>query len=180
MRHRPRQRHRGDGDTHSMAGDAARGRSLKTRNQQDLWSAAMFIIFGVLFMFWSHEYQFGTAQRMGPGYFPTVLGGMLAVLGLMVGWPASRPDAPRTSVEAIGWRGLVIILGAVILYGFLLPRLGFVVALAVLLLLSSMATPEFTLKSTLISIVLLGICSYYVFVKGLDLQFPVWPPFLTR
>lgn len=153
---------------------------MKIRNQKDFWSAAMFVIFGFLFMFWSMDYQFGTAQRMGPGYFPTLLGGLLVVLGVMVGWPAIKPDAVETIVEGIGWRGLLIILGAVALYGVLLPVLGFVISLAILILLSSMATREFTWKATLASIVVLGVCSYIVFVKGLDLQFPVWPPFLTR
>ncbi|MGD9869102.1 MAG: tripartite tricarboxylate transporter TctB family protein [Hyphomicrobiales bacterium] len=153
---------------------------MKIRNQKDFWSAVMFIIFGVLFMIWSTDYQFGTAQRMGPGYFPTVLGGMLVALGLLVGWPAVKANAEETKVEKIGWRGLIVILAAVVLYGVLLPHLGFIIALAVLLLLSSMASPEFTWKATLLSIVVLGICSYVTFVKGLDLQFPVWPPFLTR
>ena len=55
---------------------------MKIRNQKDFWSAVMFIAFGVSFMIWSQEYQFGTTQRMGPGYFPTVLGGLLVFLGI--------------------------------------------------------------------------------------------------
>ena len=153
---------------------------MKIRNQKDFWSAVMFVIFGVLFMFWSTDYQFGTAQRMGPGYFPTVLGGLLVFLGIMVGIPSVKPDAEETTVEPIGWRGLIIILGAVILYGVLLPILGFVVSLAVLILLSSMGTREFSWKASLLSVVVLGVFSYVTFVMGLNLQFSVWPPFLTR
>lgn len=155
-------------------------RIVRAANQKDFWSAAMFVLFGVLFMIWSAEYQFGTTQRMGPGYFPMVLGAMLVVLGVLVGLPAIRQGAVETRVEKIGWRGLLIILGAVLLYAVLLPRLGFVASLVSLIVLSSMATKEFTWKATLASVVVLGVCSYVVFVKGLDLQFPVWPPFLTR
>ena len=153
---------------------------MKIRNQKDFWSSVMFIIFGVLYIVWSQDYQFGTAQRMGPGYFPTVLGGMLVVLGMLVGWPAIKPHADETIVEPIGWRGLLVILGAVILYGVLLPRLGFVISLAVLVILSAMGSREFTWNAALLSTVVLGIGSYVVFVKGLDLQFAVWPPFLAR
>ena len=153
---------------------------MKIRNQKDFWSAVMFVIFGALFMLWSTDYQFGTAQRMGPGYFPTVLGALLIVLGVMVGLPAVKPHAEETTVEPIGWRGLIIILGAVVLYGVLLPRLGFVIAMAVLVILSAMASREFTWKAAILSTLVLGAFSYLVFVKGLELQFPVWPPFLTR
>ncbi len=153
---------------------------MKIRDRKDFWSAAMFVVFGVLFMAWSTDYQFGTTQRMGPGYFPTVLGGMLVLLGILVGLPAIKAGAPETHVEKTGWRGLLVILGAVILYAILLPRLGFVAALVVLIIMSSMASDQFAWRPTLISVVVLGISSYLVFVKGLDLQFPVWPPFLTR
>ena len=62
----------------------------------------------------------------------------------------------------------------------LLPRLGFVISLAILVILSAMASREFTWKAALLSTIVLGVGSYIVFVKGLDLQFAVWPPFLTR
>jgi len=153
---------------------------LKIRNQKDFWSAVMFIIFGVLFIAWSQEYQFGTTQRMGPGYFPTILGILLVVLGILVAVPVFKHDAQETHVGHIGWRGLLVILGAVILYAVLLPRLGFVVSMATLVILSAMGSREFTWKAALMSTVVLGFFSYLVFVKGLELQFPVWPTFLTR
>lgn len=153
---------------------------MKIRNQKDFWSAVMFIVFGVLFIVWSTDYQFGTTQRMGPGYFPTVLGGMLVALGILVALPTIKHDSVETHVEKIGWRGLLIILGSVVLYAILLPRLGFVISLTALIILSSMASAEFTWKAALTSVVVLGFSSYLVFVKGLALQFPVWPPFLTR
>ncbi len=151
---------------------------MKIKNQKDFWSAVMFILFGVLFVIWSTEYQFGTSQRMGPGYFPMVLGILQILLGVMIGIPAVGRNAVETEVSPIGWRGLTIILGAVALYGVLLPVLGFIVSLALLIIISATATKEFNLKETLISTVVLGIGSYLAFVKGLNLQFAVWPPFL--
>ena len=151
----------------------------RVRNRKDFWSAVMFIIFGLSFMVWSAGYQIGTAQRMGPGYFPIVLGALLVTIGVLVGLPSMRRDATETRVDGIGWRGLTVILGSVLLYAILLPRLGFVVSLVMLIVLSSLATREFTWKATLLSVAVLAVSSYIVFVKGLDLQFPVWPPFLT-
>jgi hypothetical protein len=140
----------------------------------------MFVTFGVLFIVWSTEYQFGTTQRMGPGYFPTVLGIMLVGLGILVALPSIRHDAAEAHVDPIGWRGLLVILGSVVLYAILLPRMGFVVSMAALVILSATASREFTWKAALLSTLFLGLFSYLVFVKGLALQFPVWPPFLTR
>ncbi len=153
---------------------------MSIRNRKDFWSAVMFVLFGVLFIIWSRDYQFGTAQRMGPGYFPTVLGYMLVFLGALVGLPALRRSAEETHVGGIGWRGLLVILGSVALYAFLLPKAGFVLSMAALVFLSAVGSEEFRWKTAAISVVVLGIASYLVFVKGLELQFPVWPPFLTR
>jgi hypothetical protein len=116
---------------------------------------------------------------MGPGYFPTILGILLVVLGALVALPALKSNAQETHVEKIGWRGLIVILGAVALYAILLPRAGFVVSLVVLIILSAMGSKEFTWKAALLSCIVLGAFSYLVFVKGLELQFPVWPTFLT-
>ncbi|MGE0312574.1 MAG: tripartite tricarboxylate transporter TctB family protein [Lautropia sp.] len=137
----------------------------------------MFILIGILFMIWSREYQFGTASRMGPGYFPTVLGGLQVVFGLMVMWPSLK--GPEVKVSKFGWRGIFVILGAVALYAVLLPHVGFVVALTTLIIVSAWASPEFRWKETLISVVVLGILSYLVFVVGLELQFTVWPDFIV-
>ena len=75
---------------------------MSIRNRKDFWSAVMFVLFGVLFIIWSRDYQFGTAQRMGPGYFPTVLGYMLVFLGALVGLPALRrwPKRPMSAASA--------------------------------------------------------------------------------
>ena len=57
---------------------------MKITNGKDFWAGVMFIAFGLAFMYVSRNYAMGNAVRMGPAYFPTVLGGMLAVLGAAV------------------------------------------------------------------------------------------------
>ena len=149
------------------------------RQQKDFWSGVMFFALGVLFIIWSREYQFGSAQRMGPGYFPTILGFLMAFLGIVVALPALSKKSPVVHVDKIGWRGLIIVLGAVLLYALTLLRLGFVVSLVLLMVISATASSEFNWKETILSTLVLGVFSYLAFVKGLELQFPVWPPFLT-
>jgi len=153
---------------------------MKIRNQRDFWSGVLFIITGVVFMILSRQYQFGTAAKMGPGYFPTVLGGMMTVLGLMLLIPAISKRSPVVKVDRIDLKVILIILLAVPVYAATLPSLGFIVSLFLLIIISSMASHEFTLKTALISSVVLLVFSWLVFVKGLELQFPFLPTFLTR
>jgi hypothetical protein len=153
---------------------------MAIRNKKDFWSGVMFIVTGLLFIGFSQQYQMGTAAKMGPAYFPTVLGGLMAVLGLMLAVPAVRMSAPETHVEPFKFKVVLTILVAVAAYALTLPKLGFIVSLFLLVIIASWASHEFTWKATLISAVVLLIGSWLVFVKGLELQFPFLPVFLTR
>jgi hypothetical protein len=153
---------------------------MKIRNQRDFWSGVLFVVTGVLFMILSRQYQFGTAAKMGPGYFPTVLGGMMTVLGLMLLVPAMRSKTPEIKVERIDLKVILVILLSVAVYAATLPSLGFIVSLVLLILISSRASHEFNFKTAAISSVVLLVFSWLVFVKGLELQFPFLPTFLTR
>jgi hypothetical protein len=150
------------------------------RNKKDFWSGVMFMTFGVLFILLSRQYQLGTAAKMGPGYFPTVLGGLMAFLGLIVAVGAFSKRNTDTPLDAVGWKELAMVLGAVALFAIALPQLGFIIALGLLIFVSALASHEFKVKDTILSIVFLIILSYIVFVWGLELQFPVWPKFLTK
>ncbi|HMN84257.1 MAG TPA: tripartite tricarboxylate transporter TctB family protein [Burkholderiaceae bacterium] len=153
---------------------------MKIRNQRDFWAGIMFLVTGLLFIALSQQYQLGTAAKMGPGYFPTVLGGLMAFLGILISWGSTAKSNPLTSLTKVGWRELTLVLLAVAAFGFLLPRLGMVLSLIALIGIAAVAGHEFRLRDTLLSMVLLLIISYGVFVYGLELQFPVWPTFLTR
>jgi hypothetical protein len=151
---------------------------MQIKNHRDFWAGILFLVTGILFMILSRQYQIGTAAKMGPGYFPTILGGLMAVLGLMVLLPAFK--GPQVKVTRIELRMILLVLVAVAVYAMALPTLGFIVALFLLILISSFASHEFNLKTTLISsVVLLGF-SWLVFVKCLELQFPFLPTFLTK
>jgi len=153
---------------------------MRIRNQRDFWAGVLFIVTGLVFMVLSRQYNVGTSAKMGPGYFPMALGGLMALLGLMVLIPSVLSKAEELKITKIEPRMVLLVLVAVAVYAFALPKLGFIVALFALILISSIASHEFNLKTTLISSVVLLVFSWLVFVKGLELQFPFLPTFLTN
>jgi hypothetical protein len=153
---------------------------MRIRNHRDFWSGIMFLVLGVLFVIFSQAYQLGTAARMGPGFFPTMLGALMALLGLAIAWRSTAPGNREERVEKVSWRELFLILFAVGVFAIALPWLGSVIAITLLIAISATASHEFGWKETLISIVVLLVMSELVFVKGLELQFPVWPKFLVH
>jgi hypothetical protein len=134
----------------------------------------MFFAFGLFFAIWAvTNYQMGTAVRMGPAYFPAMLGGLLAFLGLVVLLMSVTVRGPR--VDAFHFRPLVFILGANVAYGYAMKPLGLVLATAVLVFLSAFGGHEFKWKEVTLLYVFLIVFSVLVFVKGLTLPFPLWP-----
>lgn len=151
---------------------------MHIRNKRDFWSGMLFIATGLLFAVLSQQYQMGTASRMGPGWFPTALGIILVILGAITLTGSLSKSAGEAELEPVGWREIGLILGAVALFAGLLTHLGMVLSATILILIAAIASHEFRLKETLISIAVLLVMSYLVFAKGLELQFPVWPTFL--
>jgi hypothetical protein len=147
---------------------------MKVKSPKDFWAGLMFIGFGLFFVAWAlTHYQMGTAVRMGPAYFPAVLGGMLAVLGLIVFSGSFAVEGPP--VPAFALRPLILISVACVLYGYLMKPLGLVGATAALVFVSAAGGHEFKFKEVFILFVVLIIFSWAVFVKGLTLPFPMWP-----
>lgn len=109
-----------------------------------------------------------------------MLGGLCTFLGLIMALGAFRGSQREDRVAKVGWREIIVILSGVALFAALLQPLGIIVALIVLILVTSMASHEFWLRDTVISAVVLLIMSYLVFVKGLELQFPLLPKFMTK
>jgi hypothetical protein len=151
---------------------------MKIKSPKDFWAGLMFIGFGLFFaLFALKYYQMGSAVRMGPAYFPTVLGGLLTFLGAMVLVESFALDGPK--VPKFSFRPLVLISVACVLYGYLMKPLGLVVATFVLVVVSALGGHEFKWKEVTILYVVLIIFSVLVFVKGLTLPFPLWPAFIS-
>ena len=150
---------------------------MKIKAPKDFWAGVMFLGTGLFFMVWAMEhYQMGTAVRMGPAYFPTVLGGLLTVLGGVVIAGSLAVEGPP--VPPFSFRPLILISVGCVLYGYLMKPLGLVGATAALVYVSALGGHEFNWKEVTILYVVLMIFSWLVFVKGLTLPFPVWPEFM--
>jgi putative tricarboxylic transport membrane protein len=137
----------------------------------------MFIGVGLFFLVWAlTHYQMGSAVRMGPAYFPAVLGGLLAVLGLMTlaeSLAAEGPPVPR-----FNFRPLVLISAACVVYGYLMKPAGLIVATAALVFISAYGGHEFKWREVAVLYIALIVFSLLVFVKGLTLPFPICPAFM--
>ena len=153
---------------------------MKIRNQRDFGAGVMYILIGLFFALVATRYQYGTAAKMGPGYFPFWLGMLMAAMGLLV---LIRSMGAKATIEAIpkfNFKVIGLITGSIILYGLLLPKMGFIVAVLVLVMIASSASKEFSWKVALINAVVLIAFTYSVFVIGLKLQFPLLPFFLQQ
>jgi hypothetical protein len=152
---------------------------MKIKSQRDFWSGVMFITTGLGFAWGALSYSFGSSARPGPGYFPFGLGLLLAALGAFTLFESLTIETEDGEpIGAWAWKPLAMILGAVALFGFLLPVLGMFIALPLLIIVSSLASDEFSWKATLINAVVLTVGSWLIFNKGLNLTIPLLPNFI--
>ena len=153
---------------------------MKIKSQKDFWSGLMFIAVGLAFAWGATNYSFGSSARPGPGYFPFGLGILLAVLGGLVLFSAMTIETEDGDpVGAFAFKPLVIVMLSVVVFGFLLPRLGMLISLPLLIVMVSTAGDEFHWKDAVISVVVLTLGSWLIFIKGLNLVIPVLPKFIT-
>jgi hypothetical protein len=143
------------------------------RNPRDFYAGALFIVIGAATILLGSRYTLGTAARMGPGYFPRILGILLAVLGGIVALRALYVPGPR--VPRFHWRPIVIVLGSVVLFGAIVQPLGVALSTVILVVVASAASREFRAREALISGIVLAALAVGVFVVGLSLQLPIWP-----
>jgi hypothetical protein len=152
--------------------------SITIRNQKNFATGLLYMAIGGGFAAGATFYNMGSADRMGPGYFPFWLGLLLAVIGAVVLFASLRTGTKADALPHLDWKALAWILLAVTLFGFLLMRLGLVASLVILVLVSSRASHEFRWTGALLNaLVLLAMC-LGAFVYGLGLQLPLWPSFL--
>ncbi len=151
---------------------------MRIRNQKNFWAGVMFLCFGLFFAGFGRSYHFGTAARMGPGYFPVVLGALLALVGIVIALGAMSARAAAEKVARFAWKPLLLVAVPSLLFGLLLPVLGLVVCIGLLVVLSSLASPEFAWRATLLNAAVLTAICVVAIVWALDLQFNLFPAFL--
>ena len=162
---------------------------MKLKSQRDFFAGLMFMAVGGAFAWGATNYTVGQAARMGPGYFPLLLGIVLALLGAFILFESLVVDTEDgEKIGSFAWKPLGFIIGANLAFGVLLgglpsigvPAMGLIVAIFALTFIASAAGDSFNVKEVAILSAVLAILSYLAFIKLLKLQFQVWPSFIVN
>ena len=159
---------------------------MQLKNQKDFFSGLLFMVVGVFFAWGASTYTIGNAARMGPGYFPLLLGALLTVLGAIIVFKAmvfETEDGGRMGRWV--WRPVGFIVLANLVFGVLIgglsvlgiPPMGLVLSIFALTVVAARAGTGFRWKEVLVLALVLALGSYLVFILLLKLQIPVWPAF---
>ncbi|MES2532190.1 MAG: tripartite tricarboxylate transporter TctB family protein [Pseudomonadota bacterium] len=158
------------------------------KNQADFFSGVMFTAVGAVFAVGATAYNIGDGARMGPGYFPLMLGILLALLGLAIIFQALVVESvDGGKIGKWAWKPLFFVIAANLAFGVLLgglpsiglPAMGMILAIYALTLISSLAGDQFKLRDVLVLATILAAGSYVAFIWALKLQIQVWPTFIA-
>lgn len=144
---------------------------MELRSNKDFWAGMMLIAIGVGAMIIAREYRFGSTLRMGPGFFPVILGGILVLFGLAVVAVGLRSGEKVQGHVSL--RALILLPVSLVLFGVLMELAGFVPALAALVFVSAAAGREFKFGEVLLLTVILTVASIALFIWGLGLPYPL-------
>ena len=161
---------------------------MNIKSQKDFFSGLMFMGVGLAFAWGATTYNVGSGARMGPGYFPLYLGGLMMILGAIITFKSLVVETlDGDKIGKWAWKPLFFVILANLVFGALLaglpyfgfPAMGMIIAIYALTFIASMAEKGWKFKSTFILATILAAGSYVAFVLALKLQFPVWPAFIT-
>jgi hypothetical protein len=144
---------------------------LEFRRNRDFWAGLMFLVIGAVAILVARNYPFGRLLRMGAGYFPTVLGGILILFGIYIMVKGLRKSEKIQGNWSI--RAVIVLPVIIVLFGVLMERAGFIPALAVLAFGSAAAGKEFRWGEVLLLTAFLTVLSLAVFIWGLGLPYPL-------
>ena len=161
---------------------------MRIKSQKDFFAGLLYAVIGIAFAWGATTYSIGDGARMGPGYFPLILGIVLALIGVFVMFRALTVETPDGDpIGKWSFKPLIFIILANFLFGILLggvpslgiPSLVVIVGIIVITLVAAKAGPEFNLKEVIILAIILAAGSWVVFIWGLNLQMQVWPSFIS-
>ena len=138
----------------------------------DILSGLMLVGVGAIGMYIARDYPFGSALRMGPGYFPTVLGGLLVVFGIYCLIMGLKRQDRITRTWSV--RALIILPLTTLVYGILMEKAGFVPAVIALSILAGTASPEFHWKEQVVLAIGLTAGCVGLFIYGIGLPYPLF------
>jgi Tripartite tricarboxylate transporter TctB family len=163
--------------------------TMNIKSQKDFFSGLMFMAVGVAFAWGASTYTIGTGARMGAGFFPLVLGVLLAVLGGVITFKALVVETvDGDKIGSFAWKPLFFIIAANLVFGVMIgglpswgiPKMGLVVGIYALTIIASFAAERVRWVEVFILGTALTVLSYLAFIVLLNLQFPVWPAFISN
>ena len=147
---------------------------MKIKNQEDFWAGLMFAGFGLAAIVISRDYPFGMASRMGPGYFPSVLGGIMLVLGAIVAFLALRPSEGEKKITPFAWKPMILLSLGFVVFGWGIDNIGFVLSLFLLSIITAAAGQTFKVVEVLIMTAVLIAGAVGIFIYGIELPYPLF------
>ena len=145
---------------------------MKIKNQEEFWAGVMFAGFGALAIWLSTDYPMGTASRMGPGYFPTYLGGIMLLLGILVALMGLKTEGEK--VTPFAWKPMIMLSIGFCVFGWGVDHIGFIPALFAMIVITAAAGQTFKIVEVLILSVALIAGAVGIFIYGVDLPFPLF------
>lgn len=143
---------------------------------KDFWSGVLYIFFGSTALFVGRDYGMGTALKMGPAYFPSLLGGLLIVVGAVSVIRSFIVEG--TPIGGFALKPLAIVVGSVILFGAIVRGAGLAIALPLLAMISASASARFRWAPSIVMVAGLTVFCILVFLKGLGVPLPLFGSWL--
>ena len=145
---------------------------MNKRDLTDVIGGLFLAALGIFFVIYAQRYDTGTLNRMGPAYFPIVLGAVMALLGVLIAVPAwfRAGTAPE-----VNWKVLFIVIGSVVIFGATLQTLGLILSVIIAIVVSSVADNDMTWRARAILAVAVAPIIYLIFILGLGMTIPIWP-----
>jgi len=145
---------------------------LRVKSPQDFGAGVVFVLIGLAGYYFGSDLAFGTAARMGPGYFPMLLSGLIVLIGVVAAFRGVTIEGPP--IEPVRLRPILFIIAAILIFGFLIESIGLALTAIVLTVFAAYARPEVKLSETIVLGVCLALFTVGVFVYLLGQALPAW------
>src|SRR5262245_4743300 len=145
---------------------------FRIKSPQDVGAAVVFMAIGLVGIYFGSDLSFGTAARMGPGYFPVILSWIIFAIGVVVGFKGLTIEGPP--IEPLQLRPILVIVSAILAFGYLVEKVGLAITAALLTVLAGYARRGVNLWETLLLAAGLALFCVGLFIYGLQQPFPAW------
>jgi hypothetical protein len=145
---------------------------MTSRNPKDLWTGIIYVVVGAAAIFIARDYGLGTPRKMGPAFFPAGLSIILIVIGIIS--LVRSFIRPGTPVGRITFKGLLLVTGATVLFGFIVRGAGLIIAMPVLVIVSAYGSDKFSWRTSIVMAIVLTAFCILIFLKGLGIPLPVF------